>query len=419
MFFAWNLYERRENMSLLQMSFSGAVMIVVVIVIRAFAINHLPKRTFLILWGIVLLRLMVPFSIPSVFSIYSLIEQDITSHMVVQIPPKQDSPMESIESVSVDNFDVSNMEQNEKTSAVEMQDVKEKTEDIFNSKDYESGNRFEYQTDHSVTDDGKYHLMKTLQKVSAYYQQFKSLCVIIWCAGMVLCIVFFAVSYLRCRFEFQISLPVENAFVQSWLQECSRRYATSFLSVKYAFVQKWIEKHPRRLVSVRQSDRVSTPLTYGILHPVILMPKSTDWENTKQLQYVLMHEYVHICRYDALMKLIVTCALCIHWFNPMVWIMWFLFNQDVEISCDERVVRYMGEVSKSAYALMLIQMEEERSSFVPFCSGLLPKLGKNAMEERITAIMKIKKKSMPAVIGAAVLVSARTLFWYSEILIAS
>ena len=63
-------------MGLLQMSLSGAVMIIAIIVIRALAINHLPKKTFLILWGIVLLRLMVPFSIPSALSVYSLAERN-------------------------------------------------------------------------------------------------------------------------------------------------------------------------------------------------------------------------------------------------------------------------------------------------------------------------------------------------------
>lgn len=63
-------------MSLLQMSIYGAVLIFAVVVIRAAAINRLPKKIFLVLWGLVLLRLLIPFSIPSVFSVYSLIGQN-------------------------------------------------------------------------------------------------------------------------------------------------------------------------------------------------------------------------------------------------------------------------------------------------------------------------------------------------------
>lgn len=60
-------------MSFLQMSVAGAVMILVITVIRALTINRLPKKTFLALWGITLVRLLVPFSLPSVFSVYSLV----------------------------------------------------------------------------------------------------------------------------------------------------------------------------------------------------------------------------------------------------------------------------------------------------------------------------------------------------------
>ena len=60
-------------MNLLQMSFTGAVMILAVTVIRALAINKVPKKTFLVLWGITLVRLMIPFSLPSSISIYSLL----------------------------------------------------------------------------------------------------------------------------------------------------------------------------------------------------------------------------------------------------------------------------------------------------------------------------------------------------------
>lgn len=397
-------------MDLLQMSLSGAVLIVVVIFIRVLAINRLPKRTFLVLWGIVLLRLLVPFSIPSAISVYSLIERNIASDAFIQISPEQISPVKSGVSAETDSIDASDMEQGEEISskmivvsyeesgadAVGRQEADGEPETIADNRVTNDGsNRLDLKTDNRVTNDGEYHLgYKT--DTSVIYQQFQPLCFIIWCVGMIVCTSYFAVSYLRCRVEFQSSLPVENEFLQKWMLE---------------HLFKRLEMHPCRQISIRQSDRISTPLTYGIFRPVILMPKNTDWDNTEQLQYVLMHEYVHVRRYDTLTKLIVVSAICIHWFNPLVWLMYVLFNRDVEISCDEMVVRHMGETSKSEYALMLIRMEAERGGLAPLCSGLLSKLGKNAMEERITAIMKIKKKSALAGILAAVLViSVATVF---------
>ncbi len=130
------------------------------------------------------------------------------------------------------------------------------------------------------------------------------------------------------------------------------------------------------------------------------MPKRTDWQDTKHLKYVLLHEYVHICHYDSLIKLIATAALCIHWFNPLVWVMYILFNRDIELACDENVVHRLGEKSKSTYALMLISMEIKKSKLMPLGNNF----NKNAIEERITAIMKTKKTSLLSILVGLMLI---------------
>lgn len=305
-------------MSLLQMSIYGAVLILAVVVIRAVAINRLPKKIFLVLWGLVLLRLLIPFSIPSVFSVYSLIGQN--------------TMVNHLEQTTINDF-----------APIIQGEPLELTGEISN--------------------------MPAIH-VSPWF--------VIWFVGMILCAMFFAISYLRCYFEFSTSLPVQNDFVK-----------------------KWMEEHKRmRSISIRQSDRISAPLTYGIMKPIILMPQTTDWTNTKQLQYIFLHEYVHICHFDTITKLISTFALCVHWFNPLVWIMYVLYNRDIELACDESVVRLFGETSKKDYSLMLIGMEAKKSGLLPFCNNF----SKNAIEERITAIMKIKKATTGLIIGSVVLV---------------
>ena len=312
-------------MSLLQMSFSGAILILTIMVIRLLAINKLPKKTFLFLWGIAILRLLLPISIPSVWSVYSFFSQNASEHTLNGIPMENVIPVTPREPFIPHN----------ETPTLPAEHVS--------------------------------HI---------------SVWSIVWCVGMVLCFTFFTISYLHCRFEFQTSIPVRNDFTE-----------------------RWLNKHPlRRFISIRQSDRVSTPLTYGFFHPVILMPKKTDWKNTKQLEYILLHEYVHICRYDALTKLISMLALCIHWFNPFVWIMYTLVNRDIELACDESVVRRFGETSKSAYAMTLIDMATKQSSLTPLCNNF----SKNAIEERITAIMKTRKKSLLTLLTGALLITAVT-----------
>ena len=308
-------------MSLLQMSFLGTVIILLIVVLRAVLINRLPKKTFLILWWIALIRLLVPFSIKSVTSIYSLL-QSIYS-------------------------DINPVGTAQTTTFLPIH-----------------GNMPE--------------IANGLSEAMVQRTESISILSVIWLAGLLLCFGFFAVSYIKCYREFRFSLPVENDILEAWK-----------------------EKHPlKRSLSIRQTETIAAPLSYGVIRPVILMPKNTEWKNIYQLRYVLEHEYVHIRRLDMLTKLIMIAAVCIHWFNPLVWVMYILFNRDLELSCDETVVRRFGMDIKSVYATALISMEEKKSGLTPLCNSF----SKNAIEERIRAIMKIKKTSKFAVIISAVLV---------------
>lgn len=308
-------------MSLLQMSFLGTVIILLIVVLRAVLINRLPKKTFLILWWIALIRLLVPFSIKSVTSIYSLL-QSIYS-------------------------DINPVRTAQTTTFLPIH-----------------GNMPE--------------IANGLSEAMVQRTESISILSVIWLAGLLLCFGFFAVSYIKCYREFRFSLPVENDILEAWK-----------------------EKHPlKRSLSIRQTETIAAPLSYGVIRPVILMPKNTEWKNIYQLRYVLEHEYVHIRRLDMLTKLIMIAAVCIHWFNPLVWVMYILFNRDLELSCDETVVRRFGMDIKSVYATALISMEEKNSGLTPLCNSF----SKNAIEERIRAIMKIKKTSKFAVIISAVLV---------------
>ena len=335
-------------MNLLKMSFSGTLLILAIIIVRAIFINRLPKRTFLILWGIVLLRLLVPFSIPSVLSVYSLIDHNISAGETITGIPAADFVFTNDAGVKASS------DHQEGLNLVAPE------EQIF------MDNRTDSIVQAQVPPDNR--------AVSVW--------VFVWCAGMIACTAFFIISYLRWRFDFRTSLPVSNAFVVEWLKE----------------------HQLKRPIAVRQSSRAAAPLTYGIFHPTILLPQTMDWDNKQQLQYIFLHEYVHICRYDVVIKLIAALALCIHWFNPFVWAMYILFNRDIELACDECVVRQFGENSKSSYALTLISMEEKKSGLLPVYNNF----SKNAIEERVTAIMKIKKTSFAAIIVAVALISSVT-----------
>ena len=310
-------------MSLFQMSVAGGVLILLIVVIRALAIHRLPKTTFLALWMIAALRLLLPFSIPLPFNIH--IGLDIFSDVVQELP--SGNIASTLPGDSPPSYDIGTAVPSPATEHI---------------------STFE----------------------------------ILWLVGVLLLALYFFISYFRSMRKFRMSIPDNTPYIQNWL-------AAHQIS---------------RPLVVRSSDLISSPLTYGILHPVILLPKKLDRNDQAALKYVLTHEYVHIRRFDAITKILFAAVLCIHWFNPFVWVMYVLANRDMELSCDAWVIRMMGAKNRSSYALMLIKMEEKRSGM----SALYSHFGKNAISERIEAIMKFKKTSILACTLALALIAGAT-----------
>ena len=201
---------------------------------------------------------------------------------------------------------------------------------------------------------------------------------LVWLAGVLAWGGFFLVSYLRCCREFRTALPADEAPLRE-------RLAAGGL---------------RRPVALRRSDRIAAPLTYGILRPVILLPKTLDGAGGARMTWILEHELTHIRHFDALFKLVLTAAACVHWFNPLVWGMYLLANRDMELRCDEAVVRRLGVDRRGDYARTLISMEACKSGLGPLTSAF----SRNAAEERILAIMRLKKRSLAALLAAAALI---------------
>ena len=310
-------------MSLFQMSVAGGVLILFIVLIRALAIHRLPKTTFLALWMIAALRLLLPFSIPLTFNIH--IGLDVFSDVVQELP--SGNIASTLPGDSPPSYDIGTAVPSPATEHI---------------------STFE----------------------------------ILWLVGVLLLAIYFSISYFRSMRKFRMSIPDNTPYIQNWLTA----------------------HQISRPLAVRSSDLISSPLTYGILHPVILLPKKLDRNDQAALKYVLTHEYVHIRRFDAITKILFAAVLCIHWFNPFVWVMYVLANRDMELSCDAWVIRMMGAKNRSSYALMLIKMEERRNGMSALCSHF----GKNAISERIEAIMKFKKTSILACAFALVLVVGAT-----------
>ena len=307
-------------MSLVQMTLSGGVFILFIVVVRALALHRLPKGAFLALWEMAALRMLLPFTIPLPFSLFT---------------PAKHLPV-------MGEYLAPGGESVPGTPAVGIPAGTPASAGIAPSE----------------------------------------VMPMVWLAGAVLMAAYFIVSYVRARKRFCCSSPDNTPAVRRWLAG----------------------QRLHRPLEVRQSALVSSPLTYGVLRPVILLPEDMERGDETALTYILTHEYIHIRRFDSVAKLVFAAVLCVHWFNPLAWVMYVLANRDLELSCDEWVMDTLGGREKASYALTLINMEETRSR----CFSPYRHFSKLAIEERIEAIMKYKKASVLALGLAVALVAGAT-----------
>ncbi|MCM1065297.1 MAG: M56 family metallopeptidase [Eubacterium sp.] len=355
------------RVNLLYMSVYGGILILTVLCLRMLLKNRLPKAAFSILWCVALLRLLMPFSVDAPFGVLSVIQNRVEA-LQERLAAGQ-------------GYGTANGKD---------------YRPVFLADLFPEGLHFGKASGYDGVIDGNagYGSAVGMEKIptespakgglaeNGLYQGFRGLPLLrrIIITGGIICAAVFSLLYLNCLRRFRTALPVEDPFVEQWLDGCRLR----------------------RKVKVMQSDRISSPLTYGLVRPVILLPKHLEREGGRKLEYILQHELVHIRRLDGAWKIAMEAALCLHWFNPLVWVMYVFMNRDLELSCDEEVLRVLGTEARKDYALTLIGMEERRQLPVPLYSGF----GKNAVEERIGEIMKYKKKTKAAVGAAAALILA-------------
>lgn len=153
----------------------------------------------------------------------------------------------------------------------------------------------------------------------------------------------------------------------------------------------------RRQVRVCSCRMFATPVVFGLFRPRIVLPRGFDWEDTAA-QHILLHERVHIGRWDNLVKIAATAAVCVHWFNPLVWVCFRFSSDDMEASCDERVLKILGEDSRKDYARSLLSMAEAQNRRM----GVLPFLafGESNLKQRVGNILKYHRKTLLSVLAA-------------------
>lgn len=144
------------------------------------------------------------------------------------------------------------------------------------------------------------------------------------------------------------------------------------------------------------SDKIKTPAVYGIIKPKIILP--FEYEQS-ELNYVLMHERAHIKRKDNFIRLFAFIVVCLHWFNPLAWLMLKLFHSDMELACDEAVLSQCNETERKEYAHTLLSTAEKTNLFATSFGG-------SKIRIRIDRILSYKKISVFSIVAFSALVIA-------------
>ena len=132
------------------------------------------------------------------------------------------------------------------------------------------------------------------------------------------------------------------------------------------------------------ADHIDTAFVVGLLQPRIYLPSSVP---NKERYFILAHEQHHIRRFDRAIKLLAYLALCIHWFNPLVWLSFVLAGMDMEMSCDEAVIKKLGPEIRADYSASLLRLATHRK----ILSGMPLAFGEGDTKGRVLNMAKWKK----------------------------
>lgn len=147
------------------------------------------------------------------------------------------------------------------------------------------------------------------------------------------------------------------------------------------------------------TDEAISPFVMGIVNPKIYLPTGLG---IKEQEYIILHEKLHIRRLDHIVKPIAFAALCIHWFNPLVWIAFVFFCKDMEMSCDETVIKRMGETVRADYSASLLALSTQHR----IIGGIPVDFGEGDTKDRVknlAALRKTKRGVMAVLIAVVVI----------------
>ena len=292
-------------LKIINMSISASWLVMAVLILRL-VLKKAPKWVNVLLWGIVAVRLIYPFSFESALSL---------------IPSAETFPEKAISGPS---FDVQ----------TGITPVDNRINDYLGDRYFEGV---------TVPANNGNHMMNILS--------------IVWTIGILLLIAYTVISYWRLHREIDTAV----------------RYKDNLF----------------------QSENVSSPFVLGLIKPRIYLPFSI---NGQDLEHVVAHEQAHIRRKDHWWKPLGFLLLTIHWFNPFMWLSYVLLCRDIELACDEKVIRELGNEQRADYTQALVACSINRRT-IAACPLAFGEVG---VKERVKSVMNYQKPAFGIVILAVI-----------------
>ncbi len=357
------------NMPFSLMGFYGSIMIVTVLVLRGLLKSRLPKFVFPLFWGVILLRLLIPFSlssplsmkVPDFFrnpfyeaaSMINLIE-DLPMTAEMNVATAQNQPKTIVPETTV-----------LETTALETTALETTASETIVSEAIISEIPLEAEATATATEGTALNISYTSFDNTLFYH----LLIFIYLGGL-----FVTISVLLIQ-KYQYTKRLKNAL----LIEHNETINTLLREINMG------------QILVFTNDEIASPLVCGLFAPKIYLPTRMDFSNTELLRHILCHETMHIRRKDNWIKAVMLVTLCLHWFNPLVWIMSKYLASDLELACDEAVLRHYDkedEIRKN-YALSLLTMAITGNRPTLLYSAF----SKTEVERRIQSVLQYRKTS--------------------------
>ncbi|HDX9702665.1 TPA: M48 family metalloprotease [Bacillus thuringiensis] len=318
---------------LIETSLMASILVGFILCIKVLFRNKLTPRWQYMLWIVLMIRLLLPWSPDSSYSIYSLFSYRSS---VSEVIPKNMPATENIVNIESDRKVEleSNSKMVTKTSEPEVKVSSEK------------------QTTFS------------LYKIALY----------VWLAGV---IVLAVITFLTNRRLY--------SYIKKQPDITDEQVATVFNRCKQSMKMK-------KAVSLRLAGKIASPTVFSFFRPkVLLSKKHMKVLNEQQLQYVFYHELAHIKRNDVAVNWIMYSLILLNWFNPILWYAYFCMREDQELACDAYALTFMDKEEQIAYGHTIITLLEHYSYQVPSLANL--SRNKRTLKRRIIMIKKFQKKS--------------------------